>query len=353
MFFRFDTKKLTVAIIGITFIVIAMGGMIRIYDAGESCPDWPTCFGSWSFDISSEEQEAWWEENPDEIDSRGEHHRYTTFEIFTEWFHRVLAGVLLGPLILVNAYLIRKNEENGKRSRVAALVTVGLIIWQGAIGWLTVEMDNEHWSVAIHLASALIFQLSLIWLWLSLNRDYETTPDWINFDPILSSKWKKRIIWLEFGSFLSLFIGVFVSTTPGANFGCGVNGFDSWPLCQGELVTRIENFELQSQIIHRWIVAIVGIAMVTMAWLIWKDSNKHQTGKNLRNWIWITVGLYLFNMSIGALYITSYAPQTNSFQEWLSLVHLMIGSLTFLALGTSLLAIYSLEKNRITFEIIE
>ena len=49
-------------------MVIALGGLIRINDAGESCPDWPTCFGTWGFDISAEEQGEWWEENPDEID---------------------------------------------------------------------------------------------------------------------------------------------------------------------------------------------------------------------------------------------------------------------------------------------
>ena len=33
-------------------------------------------------------------ENPDEADSRGSGHRYSSFQIFTEWFHRLLAGAL-------------------------------------------------------------------------------------------------------------------------------------------------------------------------------------------------------------------------------------------------------------------
>ena len=48
-------------------LIISFGGAIRIHDAGESCPDWPKCFGTYGFDISEEEQEAYWEENPDEI----------------------------------------------------------------------------------------------------------------------------------------------------------------------------------------------------------------------------------------------------------------------------------------------
>ncbi|HJL59189.1 MAG TPA: COX15/CtaA family protein, partial [Candidatus Thalassarchaeaceae archaeon] len=72
---------LALAIMALT--VIIAGGVVRIHDAGESCPDWPTCFGTLGFDVSEEEQTAWYEANPDEVDSRGENHRYTSFEIFT------------------------------------------------------------------------------------------------------------------------------------------------------------------------------------------------------------------------------------------------------------------------------
>ena len=61
---RVSITGLSIAVLAVTASVIAMGGMIRIYDAGESCPDWPTCFGTWGFDISEEEQGIWWDENP-------------------------------------------------------------------------------------------------------------------------------------------------------------------------------------------------------------------------------------------------------------------------------------------------
>ena len=44
--------NLTKVIVITTILVIALGGTIRIYDAGESCPDWPLCFGTFGFDIS-------------------------------------------------------------------------------------------------------------------------------------------------------------------------------------------------------------------------------------------------------------------------------------------------------------
>ena len=172
-------------------IVIGLGGLIRIYDAGESCPDWPLCFGTIGFDISEEEQEAWYIENPDEVDSRGSGHRYTTFQIFTEWIHRILAGLVLGPLVILNWYMLRGSEEKVK---FASTLTVVLIVWQGGIGWLTVEMDNLHWSVALHLSSALAFTMSMFWLWLTLTRTEDGLPDWLRFDSSISKKWKVRVL---------------------------------------------------------------------------------------------------------------------------------------------------------------
>ena len=36
---KVDTKRLTAGLIVLTFLVIAVGGLIRVSDAGESCPD--------------------------------------------------------------------------------------------------------------------------------------------------------------------------------------------------------------------------------------------------------------------------------------------------------------------------
>ena len=82
------------ALLAMSLLIIVVGGTIRVSDAGESCPDWPQCFGTWTFDVSADEQQQFWEDNPDHEDSRGIDHRYTTFQIFTEWFHRLLVAVV-------------------------------------------------------------------------------------------------------------------------------------------------------------------------------------------------------------------------------------------------------------------
>ena len=323
------SKGLTACLIGLTVIVIGLGGLIRIYDAGESCPDWPLCFGTIGFDISEEEQEAWYIENPDEVDSRGSGHRYTTFQIFTEWIHRILAGLVLGPLVILNWYMLRGSEEKVK---FASTLTVVLIVWQGGIGWLTVEMDNLHWSVALHLSSALAFTMSMFWLWLTLTRTEDGLPGWLRFDYSISKKWKVRVGLLSIGAFVSIFSGTFVSTTPGANFGCGVDGLpDSWPLCNGKIVDSVEDVVAQSQIIHRWFVGLMLIALIFASYSI---SNEQSGNNVLRNWIWGSTFLFFVNTSIGAIYVLSWDLEEGFF-EFLSLVHLMMASLTFVTMAIS------------------
>ena len=347
-FGRVSVEKLTVVIIGITILVIAAGGVIRIYDAGESCPDWPTCFGTWGFDISEEDQKEWFDENPSEIDSRGSSHTYTSFQIFTEWIHRLLAGALLGPLVILNWLLIRKDEELTNEVKLASLISVLLIGWQGFLGYVTVRLDNLHWSVALHLASALLFLMSLVWIWLTAVRDKDEIPSWIEFDPILAKRWTKRIAILSFGTFLTLFLGVFVSTTPGANQGCGVSGFPgSWPLCNDSIYQKVVDFEAQSQIIHRFLVSIVGAVLIITCYIIWKENKEGEYGTLLCKWIWISSGLYFTNIGLGGLYVLS--AKLENFEivyfELLSLIHLLLASLIFVMITSILLTIKVITLN--------
>ncbi len=347
-FGRVSVEKLTAVIIGITILVIAAGGVIRIYDAGESCPDWPTCFGTWGFDISEEDQKEWFDENPSEIDSRGSSHTYTSFQIFTEWIHRLLAGALLGPLVILNWLLIRKDEELTNEVKLASLISVLLIGWQGFLGYVTVRLDNLHWSVALHLASALLFLMSLVWIWLTAVRDKDEIPSWIEFDPILAKRWTKRIAILSFGTFLTLFLGVFVSTTPGANQGCGVSGFPgSWPLCNDSIYQKVVDFEAQSQIIHRFLVSIVGALLIITCYIIWKENKEGEYGTLLCKWIWTSSGLYFTNVGLGGLYVLS--AKLENFEivyfELLSLIHLLLASLIFVMITSILLTIKVITLN--------
>ena len=103
-----------------------------------------------------------------------------------------------------------------------------------------------------------------------------------------------------------------------------------------KVVTIGEN---QSQIIHRWLVAFVGGTLLIACWYVRNEQIQHQHGIILRNWIWAATALYCLNIAIGALYILSWSPDNETFREILSLIHLLVGSTSFLTLATSWLAI--------------
>ena len=328
---KIQWNHLPMVLILITATVIAVGGTIRIYDAGESCPDWPLCFGTWGFDISEEEQGAWWDQNPEEIDSRGENHRYTSFQIFTEWFHRLLAGSVLGPLVILQFFIVRRQRDSlSNRSYQLSALSLGLVIWQGFIGYLTVKWDNEHWSVALHLISALIFTLSLIALHFSWRKDIGK-----EIEITIGEKTTIRLAIATFGSLAVLLVGAFVSTTEGANEACGVSGFpNSWPLCSGSLGLVIQDIIIQSQAIHRWLVITVFLI------LIWfgkqeKWASKDNYIRRMANFASFT---YFLNMILGAAYILTWTVESG-FYEWLSVLHLLLASLTFLLFSSALVII--------------
>ena len=122
----------------LTVVLIVLGATVRVFEAGLSCPDWPKCYG------------LWW---PFPVDPA---FGYTNFQVFLEWFHRLLAkivgyGVLIG---LAWAWWLRRLNP---RPFYLLLVASYALFMQVLLGGLTVVLDNVPWSVALHLGNALIF----------------------------------------------------------------------------------------------------------------------------------------------------------------------------------------------------
>ena len=94
--------RLPLALAVLALLIIITGGWVRIADAGESCPDWPACFGGWQFNVPPGEQQAWWADHPSEADRRWQddsEFAYSSSQIFTEWLHRLLVGIIALPVL--------------------------------------------------------------------------------------------------------------------------------------------------------------------------------------------------------------------------------------------------------------
>ena len=313
----------------IAFLIITTGGWIRINDAGESCPDWPTCFGTWGFDVSAEEQENWWEENPDEIDSRGGTHRYTSYQIFTEWSHRGLVAVI-GILVAYSHYTAWSlRDKIGNRVYRIHFVSSMFLILQAVLGYVTVDWDNAPWTVSLHLFMALIFTISLITVGLIWWQEQSGLPE--SFRTLEVSKRLKKYIWyLTLIVLLQLMIGAYLSTSY-HRAACDMGFYKGWPLCQNSILPALKQFGIMLNYGHRLSAVVVGGLLLYVE----REANKEfKDPKSIvRLMLKIAGIIYFINIILGGLYVVTAVD--GSFLGWISLLHLLVGACVFLTLASA------------------
>ena len=322
----------------IAILVVVTGGFVRINDAGESCPDWPKCFGSWSFDISESEQAEYWEENPEEIDSRGSSHRYSTFEIFTEWFHRLLVGVVLLPICFYNVYKVKNSKiKLSSEVHLMSLVVFLLLIIQAIAGAITVLFDNADWSVSLHLTLALLFISSSLYQSLLWAKDLGKLPKSMNLNYIVVSKIENLLSLMILFLFGLLFIGAWLATSEWGSYAsaCSIGWIEGWPLCQGKIIPDFGMRGTSIQMLHRIVALIVGGFLVYGTYQVNLICNEN--AKIISKLTLGGLGLVFLNGIIGGSYVIF--ADSSGFPELLSLLHLMCGSLSLLCLILALLII--------------
>ena len=325
---RPSTLPLIILIFAI--LIISFGGAIRIHDAGESCPDWPKCFDTYGFAISVDEQTAYWEANPDEIDSRGADHRYTVFEIFLEWFHRLLVAIIAVP-VLFNVYVSRRLiPKYGKRNYYTSIAIATLLFIQAFVGAVTVFYDNVDWSVAMHLTLASLFTASILWQY-KLTRIAEGAK-WTFRDVSnkFIAKYKTKFDNIALSVLILLIMGAWVSSTAGGQYNqsCSVGFPEAWPQCNGQFLPSLENPGTLVQMIHRVGALLVGLIIILSCLNLKEDKVNYDNSKVYYRMMLFTAALWFTNLSIGATYLIT--ATAGKFPEWISLLHLLGGVSTFL-----------------------
>jgi heme o synthase len=239
----------------LTYVVIAWGGFTRATGSGLACPDWPLCHGQLT-------------PIPDRL-------------VFIEWFHRLIASSLGFFILLVTAGAW-KWFRHDKSVLIAATLATPLVIWQGALGALTVTRDLSPAIVSAHLGSAMLVFASLLVTAAGVQGwPRRATPALVGSFPLLAT----------FG--LMLTYGVMLTGTDVVGSGAGA-ACRSWPLCDGlpgagELV--------QVQMFHRAAVLLVGVVLAGIVWQAWKLRESNRA-------LWVTAlvagVLYLAQALIGA-----------------------------------------------------
>jgi protoheme IX farnesyltransferase len=120
-------RRLAVVTTAATFVLIAVGGLVRATDSGLGCPDWPRCFGRL---VPPTELHAWIEHS-----------------------HRLVAAAVVVLVALLAVAAWRGGQPRGVRLAAAAAVVV--VLTQALIGAVVVWWRLEAESVTLHLGTAL------------------------------------------------------------------------------------------------------------------------------------------------------------------------------------------------------
>ena len=135
---------------GLTFILIFVGGLVRVAGAGMGCPDWPKCFDRWIPPISLEQL-------PDHIDP-------AKFNIVLAWieYSNRLFGAVVGLAITITSYLVLKYYKNIPRIKWPVLIAFFLTLVEGWLGSVLVDTVLNPFTITLHLILALIIVMLLI-----------------------------------------------------------------------------------------------------------------------------------------------------------------------------------------------
>lgn len=222
-------RKLATASVVATFILIAIGGLVRATKSGLGCgTDWPHCAG----------------QLVPALESRAE---------LIEFSHRAMASVVVMLLTALTIVAYRKVRD--RLLRRASAAALGLVLWQAVLGAIVVKLELQAVSVVLHLATALSLLALLIYVVVRADAIDGAITD--NED----SKTARRTR-IGAGAVLGLLlVGSYVS-------GVGAErhaGFPEWPLISGRLIPDLGVEMLALHWVHRALAVVVGVVVAVIA----------------------------------------------------------------------------------------
>ncbi|NPV77797.1 MAG: protoheme IX farnesyltransferase [Anaerolineae bacterium] len=231
-------RYLALAASTVTYLLIVMGGVVRVTGSGLGCPDWPLCHGQV---IPPPRLDAW-----------------------LEYLHRLFAS-LTSPLILLAALTAWRRFRSIRLIFRPLLLAVALLFIEIALGAVTVLQELPPLIVAVHLGVALtIFAMLLTATVTAFHRCQEpAAADRLVFQ----EPFARLSLWTLAGVFAVLISGAVVAGS-GATAVCA-----GWPLCNGFLFPT--NPLAWIHMLHRFIVAAASVLVILLVVRAWRAHSDH------------------------------------------------------------------------------
>jgi heme A synthase len=190
---RVRAHQVAAATAGATFALLLLGNIVWGTGSSLACPDWPTCYGSFFPEMEG--------------------------GVLYEHSHRLL-GAAVGLLTIAVAALLG-IERAPRRPRIAGLVAIAVVVFQGVLGGITVLLRLPALVSVAHLATAMAYFSLLIWIaWFARGVEGARAT---------GSRQQKLVLFAYLVSYLQIVLGGVVRHT-GAAAAC-----TDLPLCLGSV----------------------------------------------------------------------------------------------------------------------
>ena len=153
-------RKLGLVTVGIIYLLILVGGLVRATGSGMGCPDWPKCFGMWVPPTTVEQLPA----NYQEIFGaklKGEV-EFKVTKTWIEYLNRLL-GALSGLFVFASLIASISYLKKDKWVFIWSFLAFIGIGFQGWLGSKVVSSELKPVMVTIHMVVAIIIVFMLIY----------------------------------------------------------------------------------------------------------------------------------------------------------------------------------------------
>ena len=302
-YFRFSILSIIV-----TYLLIFIGGLVRVSGAGMGCPDWPKCFDRWI--------------PPTNISQ--------VPEIYIEKFNLVLAwveymnrlfGALVGLIILISLILAFLYMRYNKQVFLSILAALLLTLVEGWLGSKLVDTVLDPFTITLHLILALII-IGLI-IYSSINA-YVSMKG--NFEK--NGNYPQKLKWFVLGILYCIIIEVIIGTE--IRGGLDISRKEN-PLVEGVILLKMLGP-------FKYIHTILGLVLLVFAYNIKKILSQTPYPVSPIMLLSVNMMLVLFGMQIllgEILVFCDVKPIIQLFHMWFSSLLLGLSVLQYTCIRLS------------------